>query len=198
LAREHGRQDRHRAGKIKGYSPMNAEDGAGKAGRATTRRTRATPVAELAGKVLAPVIARRAGMTIDLLAAWPDIAGPPHGDYTRPEKIVWPRKASDDDPFQPGTLVVACDGARAVLFQHELDQCLERVNTFFGFSAIARIRIVQKPVRPATPSRRRRLPELEPEARTRLDRIVGKIEDEELRKRLEKLGRGVFGARQRR
>lgn len=155
-------------------------------------------MAELAGGVLEPVLARRAGMTVDLIAAWPEIAGHPHGEYTRPEKIVWPRKASDDDPFQPGMLVVACDGARAVLFQHELDQCLERVNTFFGFTAVARIRIVQKPVRPHRTPRARSLPTLEPEARARLDRIVGGIDDDGLRERLERLGRGVLGNRERR
>lgn len=163
-------------------------------GGSNGRRRGAVPVAELAGKVLEPVIARRAGINLDLVAAWPDIVGPPHGAYTQPEKIVWPRRAHEDDPFEPGMLVVACDGARAVLFQHELDQCVERVNAFFGFRAIARIRILQKPViRRAAPVRRR-LPETGPQEQARINSIVAGIEDEELRKRLERLGRGVFGA----
>ncbi|MEC9343565.1 MAG: DciA family protein [Pseudomonadota bacterium] len=159
------------------------------------RAAQARPVSEIAGKVLEPVIARRAGMNLDLVAAWADIVGPPHGDYTRPEKINWPRRAHEEDPFEPGTRVVACDGARAVLFQHEADQCVERVNAFFGFRAIARIRIVQKPVtRRAAPARRGE-PDPGPEARARISAIVDRIEDEELRKRLEKLGRGVFATR---
>lgn len=162
------------------------------AGGEARRSRQAVPVAELASRVLAPVVARRAGMNLDLLAAWPDIVGPPHGEYTRPEKIVWPRRASDDDPFEPGTLVVACDGARAVWFQHEADQCLERVNGFFGFAAIARIRIVQKPVRPPSARRRPGPANLDAEAAGRLHAIVGGIEDEALRSRLERLGRGVF------
>jgi hypothetical protein len=195
-ASEHGRQDRQRAIEIKGILPMSTDNGSGKTYAAgKPGRARAVPVAELAGKVLAPTVARRAGMTIDLIAAWPDIVGPPHGDYTQPEKIVWPRKASDDDPFQPGKLVVACDGARAVLFQHELGQCLERVNTFFGFDAIARIQIVQKPVRARPPARRAGPPELDAKDSARLAEIVDGIEDEGLRQRLEKLGRGVFGSR---
>ncbi|MCB1463832.1 MAG: DUF721 domain-containing protein [Nitratireductor sp.] len=158
------------------------------------RRRGAVAVSELAGKVLEPVIARRAGMNLDLVAAWPDIVGAPHGDYTRPEKIVWPRRAHEDDPFEPGALVVACDGARAVLFQHELDQCVERVNAFFGFRAIARIRIVQKPVTRHAAQVRRQAPQPGPKAQARIESIVAGIEDEELRKRLERLGRGVFGA----
>lgn len=178
--------------KIKGLFAMATGDSGSK-----RRRADAMPVAELAGRVLEPVIARRAGMNLDLVAAWPDIVGPPHGDYTRPEKINWPRRAHEDDPFQPGTLVVACDGARAVLFAHELDQCVERVNAFFGFRAVARIRIVQKPVTRHAPPQRRTAPEPGPEGRARIDAIVAGIEDEELRKRLEKLGRGVFGASRR-
>lgn len=168
--------------------------GGGGSGDGGARRRQAgpRPVAELAGKVLEPVIARRAGMTVDLVASWQDIVGPPHGDYTRPEKIMWPRRASDDDPFEPGTLVVACDGARAVLFQHELDQCAERVNAFFGFRAIARIRIVQKPVLHRPPPRRHELPEPAPREKARLAAILDRIEDDGLRRRLERLGRGVF------
>lgn len=165
------------------------------AGGSARRGRQAIPVAELASRVLAPVVARRAGMNLDLLAAWPDIVGPPHGEYTRPEKIVWPRRASDDDPFEPGTLVVACDGARAVLFQHEADQCLERVNAFFGFAAIARIRLVQKPVRPPFARRRAAPPRLDAEAAGRLNAIIDAVEDEGLRSRLERLGRGVFARR---
>lgn len=152
----------------------------------------ARPVSELAAKVLEPVIARRAGMRIDLLAAWADLVGPLHAQYTRPEKIIWPRRATDEDPFQPGQLVVACEGARAVLFQHEVDEILSRLNVYFGFQAIARIKIVQKPVlrlreRPAMLEQR-----LEPVQANRLAGILDKVGDDKLRQSLARLGKGVM------
>ena len=52
----------------------------------------------------------------------------------------------DDDPFEPAVLVVACEGAAALHLQHETSEIIGRVNAFLGFSAIGRIRIVQKPV----------------------------------------------------
>ncbi|MCB1418612.1 MAG: DUF721 domain-containing protein, partial [Notoacmeibacter sp.] len=66
---------------------------------------------------------------------------------SRPERIVWPRRASDDDPFEPATLVVACEGFAALALQHETNEVIARVNAFLGFAAIGRVKIVQKPVR---------------------------------------------------
>lgn len=152
----------------------------------------ARPVAEFASKVLAPVISRRAAMTVDLVSAWPDIVGEQYADFTMPEKIDWPRRMSDDDPFSPGTLIVRCDGARAVLIQHESQQLIERVNLFFGFHAIGRIRLVQKPVTRMRHERAPPLPEPGPEARRKLDAILDRIDDPQLRARLEKIGRGVM------
>ncbi len=159
------------------------------------RKRNAQPVAELAAKVLAPVIARRTAMTIDLVAAWPDIAGERHADYTMPEKINWPRKATEDDPFSPGTLVIRCDGARAVLIQHETSQIIERVNLFFGFHAIEKIRLVQKPVSRMTVKTNQCLPEPDAASAKRLDAILERIDDPQLRASLEKLGRGVMAKR---
>jgi hypothetical protein len=165
----------------------------GKTGENRGGKRQARPVSELAALVLEPVIARRAGMKIDLLAGWSQIAGPMHADYTRPEKIIWPRQRGDDDPYEPGVLVVACDGARAVLFQHELSQVLERLNIFFGFNAVARIRIVQKPVVQIAPRRSHGLPPIDAASARRIEQIVQGVEDEKLRKSLAELGRGVIG-----
>lgn len=165
---------------------------AGPAGRPVGR-----PLSDYATRVLEPVIARRAGMTLDLVAAWPELAGPRHAGHTRPERIVWPRRAHEDDPFKPGVLVVACEGARAVWLQHEAGEVVARVNVFFGFAAIERLRIVQKPVArldrpsPAEP------PALDAEARRKLDAILAKVEPGPLRDRLARLGAGVI-ARERR
>ena len=49
-----------------------------------SRRPRAQQLGTLAQKVLEPVIARRAGMNFELMAAWPDVIGPPYG----PEMVI--------------------------------------------------------------------------------------------------------------
>ncbi len=157
------------------------------------KRKPARQVSELVGKVLEPVLSRRTGMTIDLLAAWHELVGEQYADFTRPQKINWPRRAHEEDPFKPGTLIVACDGARALFFQHDLSRICERVNVFFGFEAIEKIKIVQKPVQQLTRNNRENNPELSGDSRTRLESILSQLDDPGLKQAFEKLGKGVFG-----
>ncbi len=157
------------------------------------RKNRPTrSLSEILGKVLEPVIARRTGMKLELLASWKDLVGEEFASTTRPEKIDWPRRAHEDDPFQPATLVVACEPASALFFQHELAPILERTNRYFGFEAIKRIRILQKPVSVQTTSDAPIIPNLTAEDEMRLGEILTDITDPELRDALSRLGRGVI------
>lgn len=150
-------------------------------------------VSELVGKVLEPVMARRAGMTLDLINAWPELAGDEFRKTTRPEKIDWPKRARSGEPFEPAVLVIACDAASALFFQHAMAPVLERVNVFFGFEAIKRIRIVQKPVLDRMDIAPRKNPgELHRDEEARLAKIIDDVEDPELKAVLEKLGRGII------
>ena len=147
-------------------------------------------LAELVGKILDPVTAKRGFATADLIAAWPDIVGPRHAECTRPEKIVWPRGVAREG--QPALLVLRVDGPRAVLVQHEAGQIAERVNAFLGYGAIGQIRIVQAPLKPKltlvpAPAR-----PLDAQAEARLANTVGKVADDGLRAALDRLGRGVL------
>ena len=153
------------------------------------------PVSDLATAILDPVLRRRAGISIGLVQSWEEIVGPRLAKSSRPEKIQWPRRMHDDDPFEPAVLVIACEGAAALHLQHETGEIIGRVNAFLGFSAVGRIRIVQKPVMPA-PSRQKPAPRvLSPEEKSRLAKTVGKIEDDDLRASLERLGATIVGTR---
>lgn len=149
-------------------------------------------ISEIANGVLDPVLARRAGMNTMLLGMWDEIAGPDFADCTRPEKIRWPRRTGGDDAFVPGTLTIACEGARALFLVHVQDQLIQRLNSVFGFPAIDRIKIVQKPVSDQRP-RARPMRELPPDRQARLTELISGIEDDKLREALSRLGRGVLG-----
>ena len=105
---------------------------------------------EIVARVIEPVTARRGFARADLVAVWPEIAGPMHAACTVPEKITWPRHADGDEP-PAGTLFIRADGPRAIFLQHELPQIVERVNAFFGYRAVASARIIQGPVRRPAP-----------------------------------------------
>ena len=158
------------------------------------RNGNAVPVSDLAAGILDPVLRRRTGITIGLVQSWEEIAGARLAATTRPEKIAWPRRMHEDDPFQPGTLIVACEGMAALHLQHETGEVIARVNAFLGFAAIARLKIVQKPV--AAPAKARPLPRsLTTAENTRLDGLVRAIEDDGLREALARLGRSVLAGK---
>ncbi|MER8830594.1 DUF721 domain-containing protein [Mesorhizobium sp. M0938] len=151
------------------------------------------PVSDLATEILDPVLRKRAGMSIGLVQSWEEIAGPRLASRSRPEKIQWPRRMHEDDPFEPAVLVIACEGMAALHLQHETGEIINRVNAFLGFNAIGRIRIVQKPV---TTDQGRPKPSLRPltaAEKATLSGAVGMIEDDGVRASLERLGATILG-----
>ena len=153
------------------------------------------PVSDLATAILDPVLRRRAGISIGLVQSWEEIVGPRLAKSSRPEKIQWPRRMHDDDPFEPAVLVIACEGAAALHLQHETGEIIGRVNAFLGFSAVGRIRIVQKPVAQPSGDRKPVPRTLSVDEKARLAKTVGEIEDDGLRASLERLGATIVGSR---
>lgn len=153
-------------------------------------------VSEIVGKVLEPVLARRTGMTLDLITAWPELVGEEFRETTRPEKIDWPRRAHEDDPFKPATLIVACENSVALFFQHEQSPLLERINVFFGFEAIGRIRILQKAVLDQTKKKAVQKRKVSSDDEVKLAEILDAIDDPDLKETLQKLGRGVLSRKE--
>lgn len=155
------------------------------------------PVSDLATEILDPVLRKRAGISVGLVQSWEEIVGPRLAARSRPEKIQWPRRLHEDDPFEPATLVVACEGVAALHLQHETGEVIGRVNAFLGFMAVGRIRIVQKPITERAPAPKPRPRPLTEGERKKLSGTVGEIEDEGLRASLERLGATIIGTRQR-
>lgn len=163
------------------------------------RKNRVVQLAEVANSLVDPILARRAGISTTLLAAWGEIAGPRFAAISRPERIRWSRSAADEEPgggFTPGQLTIACDGPGAVFLMHEERELVGRVNGFFGFPAVDKIRFVQKPVAP--PKGRPKPRPLDAIEKRRLAGILAEIEDPKLKQALERLGEGVIGKRPKR
>lgn len=159
-----------------------------------SRKRNAQAVSDLVSRVVDPVLRKRAGISLELIQGWEEIAGQRLARLSRPQKIVWPRRISEDDPFKPATLVVAAEGYAALAIQHETGELVARVNTFLGYGAIERIKLVQKPV--TVPERRKARPALRPlrpYEEKQLDESLAEIESEKLRDALERLGRAVKG-----
>ncbi|MGI9355409.1 MAG: DUF721 domain-containing protein, partial [Rhizobiaceae bacterium] len=138
-------------------------------------------MADFVSKLLDPVIERRAGMTMDIVASWEEIVGVQYAKHSRPERLDWPRRAHEEEPFQPAALVIACAGPQAVFLQADSDTIIARVNTYFGFAAVARLKLVQKPLAKIVKKSGKAAPPLPSSQKERLFQLLETVEDEDLR-----------------
>lgn len=88
-----------------------------------------------------------------LLTDWASIVGSDLASYTAPDRLKWPRNVdaygdvAEGSSGRPGaTLVLRVDGPRALEVEHRARQILERINAYFGYRAVAEMRIVQAPI----------------------------------------------------
>lgn len=150
-------------------------------------RTRAL-AAEVA-KVAAPVLGKRGFAAAQLITEWTSIVGPDWAETVSPERLSFPPGERRD-----GTLHVRVAPAAAPVVQHRAPLLIERINGFFGYGAVARLRLVQAPLaRPRRSARPAPRP-LGPEERDALDRRLAGIDDPDLRAALRRLGEAVIGS----
>ena len=157
------------------------------------RRRGPVALAELVGRALDPVTARRGFAVTELTANWAEIVGERYTDCSCPERIIWPRGKANDG--KPGTLVVRIEGPRALFFQHETAQIMQRINSFLGQGTIGKLTIVQGPV--SAPSTRE-VPastSLSPRDRANLETILAPVDGDDLRSALDRLGQAVLAER---
>ncbi len=126
-----------------------------------------------------------------ILKDWALIAGEHLAAHSQPEKIAYPRGAGDG-----GTLHLRIDsGSMATELQHLEPLLIERVNGYFGFKAVDRLKITQGPL-PESAERPDWTPRpLDTAEEAGLAENLMDVEDEDLRRALKALGRAVIGRR---
>ena len=97
----------------------------------------AKPLSVLLGDVFSDVYARQGFAARELVTRWAEIAGAEIAAHSEPMKMQWPRPV-EGQPQEPATLVLRVEGPMALEIQHSSDVILQRVNRFFGWSAVGR------------------------------------------------------------
>jgi hypothetical protein len=124
-----------------------------------------------------------------ILKDWPTIAGTHLAGHSQPEKIAYPTGAKTG-----GTLHLTIDtGSMAIELQHLEPLLVERINGYFGFKAIDRLKVTQGPINKPEAKPEHRPRKLEPEEETDLADSLMEVDDPELRQALTGLGRSVMG-----
>lgn len=88
--------------------------------------------------------------TATLITDWAAIVGETLARDTLPERLKWPRGVDARGEVETGaegrpgaTLILTVDPARALDVEYRRAQILDRINGYFGYRAVAEIRLVQ-------------------------------------------------------
>ena len=155
------------------------------------RKKGAQALGDLIGSSLTPLCRKQGFASADILRYWGEIVGPQFADCTEPDRIRWPRRG-EGDGFKPGTLVLHCEGAQSVFLQHEQNTIIQRVNAYFGYPAIDRIQILQRPVNTKKSNRPDPLRPLTRNEAVELEHQIEGVNDDRMAAALRRLGHAVM------
>lgn len=141
------------------------------------------PLTKEALSIARPILGKRGFVGVDILSEWENIVGPDLARGIQPEKLIFDRDKRSDGILH----VKSSGGAFAMLFEHQKDRVIERINTFFGYPAVARIKIQQGAFRLAKKASLSKRPLTDSE-RAALTERVSKIEDPDLREQTYHIG----------
>ena len=146
----------------------------------------ARAIADLMPEVGRTVFRRFGFVQSSVVTRWPEIVGPRHARICAPESIRFaPGEKSD------GILQLVVIAAHAPLIQHVIPEIIARVNRFFGYNAVARVKLRQGAVKaPSAGERTMAPPSLKP-IPLELGDSLRDIGDPELRQVLESLARSL-------
>jgi hypothetical protein len=148
----------------------------------------AKPLSVLLSDVFSDAYAKQGFAARELVTRWADIAGAEVAAHSEPLKIQWPRPV-EGQPQEPATLVLRVEGPMALEIQHASDVILQRVNRFFGWSAVGRLALRQAPLTRRTRPAASRVPDAS--AVAKVAETLSSVEDEELRAALARLGASI-------
>jgi hypothetical protein len=148
----------------------------------------AKPLSVLLSDVFSDAYAKQGFAARELVTRWAEIIGPEFSAHCEPLKLQWPRPV-EGQTQEPATLMLRVEGPMALEIQHASDVILQRVNRFFGWSAVGRLALRQGPL-----SRKPRArPSLAPDAGEveQIAKTLSSVEDDGLRAALARLGASI-------
>ena len=146
----------------------------------------AKPIAELVPQIGRTAFRRFGFVQSSVVTRWPEIVGDIHARVCAPESIRFPPGEKSD-----GILQLVVIPTHAPLIQHVIPEIIERVNRFFGYKAVVRVKLRQGEVQPPhAESRAKAPPSLKP-IPMELGDSLRDIGDPELRTVLESLARSL-------
>jgi len=158
---------------------------------ADQRRARATRLARLVPGLARKAYRRRGFASDEVIARWRDIVGDELAALCVPVRLRFPR-----DRRRGGVLEMRIEAAYATRLQHQESDILERVNMYFGYRAVERLKLVQGPLpqnrEPQGNERKRGTPAPDSPAQERAERLAKPVADDKLRALLSRWGAEIL------
>ena len=130
-----------------------------------------------------------------ILSKWTQIVGSFFADHSEPDKIsrITEEFNEFDEPIYKNFLHVRVSPAAAVEFQHYKDTIIEKINSYFGYKAIADLRLQQNFVPEKKINKNINLfnQEFSEEEKTNIKSEINNIKDKELEKSIVNLGASI-------
>lgn len=146
----------------------------------------AKPISELMPQIGRTAFRRFGFVQSSVVTRWPEIVGPHHAKVCAPEAIRFPPGDKEN-----GILQLVVLPAHAPLIQHVIPEIMERVNRFFGYQAVTKVKIRQGSVKPPSDERRSSSPPSLKPIPMELGESLRDVGDPELRTVLESLARSL-------
>ena len=143
-------------------------------------------VARTVQRLTKPIFEERGLASVQIVTDWDKIVGPAFAKICTPEKITHTR-----DERTNGTLHLTAPSAIAPQLQHDVEALKAKINTYFGYAAVGRITIHQRPLKRRSDMmpKAKVVPQaVKAEIEHKVADALKGIEDEELRKTLASFG----------
>ncbi len=144
----------------------------------------AKPIGELMPEIGRTAFRRFGFVQSSVVTRWPEIVGPQHARVCAPEAIRFPPGEKSE-----GILQLVVTPAHAPLIQQVTPEIIARVNRFFGYNAVSRVKLRQGVVKPPETMKAAKPPPSLKPIPMELGDSLRDIGDPELRTVLESLAR---------
>jgi len=146
-------------------------------------------LASLVPSLTKRAIGKRGFAQASIITDWHLIVGPDLSKHSQPDRLTYQRGERTG-----GTLYIRAAGPMATELMHLESMLIDRINSHFGYGAIAAVKLIQTPIRRLEGKRKKKpeSAELSDTDKEQLEKSVAGIEDAPLRDVLLRLGSAVL------
>lgn len=150
------------------------------------RRGYPAPIGADVRKIAKPVLGKKGFFEIDIIANWYEIAGEKIAAFATPLKLTFPKGKNAAAVLH----ISVAGGAFATELSHKKLFLLEKINTFFGYSAVGDVKIIQDSFSPKKEKKKTSAAKAqngEKKLSPEMQNILSEVDDDDLKSALKKL-----------